>query len=243
MTSYREIAPPPALARLVECFWTSTSRGGGDSHRVLPDGCIDILFDLESRREPFVVGTMTRAEVVVAEKPSTLLGVRFRPGGAAAWLGVPAHELTDGHADVGQLVRRDFEWRGVIEGNVESAVSELGLALMPRAVDRRIERRVSIATERLLSFEGSSSIATLASDLGMSRQHLARLFAAHVGISPKLFARIQRLQTALFELRDGRDLTSIALHSGYSDQPHLNLDCRELAGVTPLEWLAEKDAG
>jgi hypothetical protein len=48
---YREFPPGPLLAGLVECFWTSTVRTAPKSssfHRVLPDGCMDLLFDFSS---------------------------------------------------------------------------------------------------------------------------------------------------------------------------------------------------
>ena len=41
-----------------------------------------------------MVGTMTRA-LVVSQPAATTAAVRFRPGGAVAFLGVAAHELTD----------------------------------------------------------------------------------------------------------------------------------------------------
>ena len=44
MPEYREIAPPPGLAHMVECFWTGRASPGEPPYRVMPDGCADILF-------------------------------------------------------------------------------------------------------------------------------------------------------------------------------------------------------
>jgi len=60
MPVYRELAPPPHLARAVECIWTARQDGPASLHRVLPDGCADILFTQSSGQVTLeVVGPMT----------------------------------------------------------------------------------------------------------------------------------------------------------------------------------------
>lgn len=61
---YREYAPDGKLAPFVECYWTSLcmDTGVSASHRVFPDGCMDIVFDLSSgnAEQGRIVGTMTQ---------------------------------------------------------------------------------------------------------------------------------------------------------------------------------------
>ncbi|MDF2719546.1 MAG: hypothetical protein K0R28_6471, partial [Paenibacillus sp.] len=45
--SYRESLPSSSLAPYIACFWGMDQQSGGDSgtgHRVVPDGCMDMLF-------------------------------------------------------------------------------------------------------------------------------------------------------------------------------------------------------
>ena len=60
--TYREYRPVPALRPYVACYWTSTAPADPSRNRVLPDGCIDILFDVSEGTfsEGTVIGTMTR---------------------------------------------------------------------------------------------------------------------------------------------------------------------------------------
>ena len=70
----------------------------------------------------------------------------------------------------------------------------------------------------------------------MSRQHLAQQFRQHVGISPKLFARICRFRAvhgALRHLPAQADWTQLALQYGYFDQSHLIRDCQSMLGMSP----------
>jgi hypothetical protein len=48
--SYREFLPPPPLRALVDRFWVRSDLDEPPAerpHRVLPDGCIDVVIDIE----------------------------------------------------------------------------------------------------------------------------------------------------------------------------------------------------
>ena len=63
---------------------------------------------------------------------------------------------------------------------------------------------------------------------------LRRRFAAQVGLTPKRFGRVQRLQRVVRRL-DGRaqvDWAATAARHGYCDQAHLTDEFRDLVGVT-----------
>ncbi|HUP61022.1 MAG TPA: DUF6597 domain-containing transcriptional factor [Thermoanaerobaculia bacterium] len=102
---YAEIQPTAALRPWVECFW---SRRDDDApageHRVLPDGCADLVFDLTSG-EGMAVGTMTKPLVLSSRARSEYFGVRFRPGRAAAFLRIPLAEITDTRVPLREVLR------------------------------------------------------------------------------------------------------------------------------------------
>lgn len=242
---YRELPPPPSLTDYVECFWTrelapaSTSDGVA---RVLPDGCVDFILEIgSSNPTPIAVGTMTRPLVLGARAPHEFLGVRFRPGRAYAMLGLPVAELTDQRVPLADV------WR-----HVEQLVEEVaGAASTPERVlvlARALERRlldapppvpaVDAAVRSIVASGGAIEIATLGPAIGVTRQHLARAFARWVGVSPKTFARVVRLQRLLEVLRAARDpqWSALATWAGYYDQSHLVAEFKELTGLTPSAW-------
>src|SRR5215217_7038796 len=92
--------PPASLAQWVDAFWEL--QGAERAFRVLPDGCMDFLFDLRTG-EASVAGPMTRAEVVAPHAGARLFGVRFRPGVAALFLDAPAEALRDQHPSLREL--------------------------------------------------------------------------------------------------------------------------------------------
>jgi AraC-like DNA-binding protein len=94
----------------------------------------------------------------------------------------------------------------------------------------------------LTASQGRIRIAPLCAQLGVSSRHLTRRFGAQVGLSPKAVARQLRFAAVRRRLQvpDDRSWSEIALAAGYFDQAHLNREFRELAGITPTEFLARR---
>jgi AraC-like DNA-binding protein len=200
------------------------------------------------------VGAMTRALVVPADSAREMLGVRFRPGAARAVFGVPAAALTD------LRVPMDLFWPGLDalrEALAAPALGGAGLADRLRALDDALLRRVAAApppprdlraaVALVVDAGGRLPVDDVARALGVTRQHLARRFAAHVGLTPKTFCRVVRARAVVDRLARAPGgavrWSALALDAGYYDPSHLIDDFRELAGLTPERWLAERTAG
>jgi AraC-like DNA-binding protein len=106
---------------------------------------------------------------------------------------------------------------------------------------RRPPADVDWAWRRLVATRGAITVADLAGELGCSRKHLAVRFREHVGLRPKLVARMLRFRHAC-DLLDSRttSLAGVAGACGYYDQAHLDRDFREFAATSPTGYLAER---
>jgi hypothetical protein len=69
---YKEYQPNVLLSPYIETYWNSNNfESKGESHKILPDGCVDIIFMFDKARKPFfasIVGTMTSFKVVFLHK-------------------------------------------------------------------------------------------------------------------------------------------------------------------------------
>lgn len=252
MNRYREIGPSPALRPHAETYWLWEGDGSGGEHRVLPDGCADIIFGL--RRDPrtdtsnlLAVGTMTRPLQVSRLGTTYLLGVRFRPGEAAAFLGCPASEITDQSPPLAELWKDEaaiLEVRLARAGSTPERLRILEAALLraPERSGSRRDLRVAAAVERIRRDPSTVTVTRLAGDLGLSPRQLRRLFLDAVGIGPKRLARIVRLQSVLDRVLAARDVdwADLALDAGFYDQAHLVNDFRAWTGLAPSRYLAER---
>ena len=102
---------------------------------------------------------------------------------------------------------------------------------------------VDWAWRRLAASRGRLRIADLATELGCSRKHLAARFREHVGLPPKLVARMLRFRHAsdrLLGATTSSSLSELATTCGYYDQAHLDRDFRDFAQTTPTAYVDER---
>ena len=248
MHLYREYPPQPALAAHVACLWSSQAAPAAAPlrHRVLPDNCIDILWQDRAPRG-FVAGMMSRPHRVEVAQPVLTVAVRFLPGAARAFFDVPLDALQDGHPALGELWPREEAealaaalWER--EQDVAQRLAVIERALLARlrgAAAGRGERLVRAAVGLIEESGGVLKVEALAERLGVSRQHLALQFRERVGLNAKTFAMVCRFQRASAALRsvdagpDAIDWAGLAGACGYYDQSHLIHAFQQFAGETP----------
>jgi AraC-like DNA-binding protein len=241
---YCELVPPAALADRLVCLWTlSTDKVGDEAEYlqpVLPDGCVDIVWI--GQAEPRVAGPATRPVLVALPVGIDIIGIRFKPGWAAACLGLPASELINLDvplADIwGDDAERLSEWI-MNKAAPQDAVTALTLRLQQVAAPDP----ATVAAVRWLARHPLGRVQQLARLLDLSERQLQRRLIATVGYGPKTLQRILRLQRLLALsrttlIKPGQpDLATLALSAGYADQAHMSRDVRTLAGKTPQTLL------
>jgi AraC-like DNA-binding protein len=246
MVLYQEHPPHPALAPYLACLWTCQVFPGASpvTHRVLPDNCMDILWqDVAALSR--VSGMMSTVVQVPVHQPVRTIAARFKPGAAAHFFAMPLHELADQHPLLDDLwdgaAARQFTdalWSRTLSDT--EAVATVERLLLQRLRNTATGTTPGLADAAVAAIErshGTLRIETLAAQLGVSRQHLSSQFRARVGLGAKQFARVCRFRQASARIRaaDPRQLdwARLALDLGYYDQPHLIHEFRQLSGSTP----------
>jgi AraC-like DNA-binding protein len=210
----------------------SASRATGDETRVLPDGCIDLLWDGRSLK---VAGPDTQAHLFRAERGASMTGLRFAPGFAPRLLGLPADELTN------QRVPLDAVWD---PSEVRRITDDLAASLTPaRALEDVALRHcppadddAALIDEVVALANAGCTSAAIARRVGFSTRQLQRRSAVAFGYGAKTLSRILRMQQALAFIRGGDRAVDSAVRAGYADQSHLSREVKDLAGV-PLSQL------
>ena len=199
--------------------------------RVLPDGCMDLLW----LDDDLVVAGPDRTAYLSPPDGSRVFGIRLATGVGPAAFGVPADELRD---------------RRVALADVWASAEVRGLRERVGSADDKADALESLVADRLRSatppdpamlgaaamLRAGAGVDAVARAVGYSERQLRRRSLAAFGYGPKVLARIHRFQRALDRVRGGASYATAAAASGYSDQAHLAREVRELAGV-PLSDL------
>jgi AraC-like DNA-binding protein len=94
------------------------------------------------------------------------------------------------------------------------------------------------ALSRLHATRGALDIRSLTDRLGCSRRYLIGVFNDHVGLPPKLYARILRFGHGV-ELAESGDIgwAEVAQRCGYYDQAHMVRDFQQFTGHSPTAYV------
>lgn len=251
---YQSMMPFPELRPWVECLWTlsGASPPAGAPETIVPDGCMELIVHLgdrfsavvngatELQPRAFLVGQMNRYLTLVPPAAVETLGVRFRPAGAHSFFPLPMSDL------VGDIFPIEALWGGRAESFLDALQTAKSRADRLRIVQEtlvaRIDPRVDVSLQPLIEWilrrRGRVEVGSLPDLTGGSGRTLERRFLRQVGLSPKTFCRIIRVQGIFEMLRsEAPRWAEIAAECRYFDQSHLIREFRQLTGESPTRFL------
>jgi AraC-like DNA-binding protein len=247
--------PSGPLHTYVDSLWYATRDTLPHTReRCLPTGCADIVvpllqdhlirYDHEGTharrlRGAIVQGPFDRFGVRGTEGPSAVVGVHFKPAGAAAFFGgaLPAlRNRTERLEDLWGLSAR------LLREQLQGAASpQRALQLLHQHLLQRLSAAAppdplaAFAIAALARDPARARVEPVQRQSGCTPAQFIRRFEQAVGLTPKRFARVLRFGVLLPSLaRCGpRDWAQIAAGAGYFDQSHLIREFRQLAGMAP----------
>ena len=258
---YLTYAPGPPISEFVDYFWLFEGGQTARKERIVPSGTIELVINLHDdevriydREQPekhrrfsgaVLSGTYSSLFVVDAMQHETMLGVHFKPGGAFPFLNILANELTDAHADLADLWGQSA--RELRERLCTVRTHRKRFQVMEDALACRLRRSqkghpaVPVALNLLGAAGTGASVRAVAREVGICQRRFSQVFAAQVGLSPKLFSRILRFERAraLADQIKRLDWAQLASTCGYFDQSHLINDFQEFSGLSPSEYLRQ----
>jgi AraC-like DNA-binding protein len=254
--------PLPEHAGLVAGLWAGDADSDFARHRLLASGELWLMFNLgppqivldpDGARPSQVYHSGMIAGLQYSpltfesiHRHPRVVTVRLLPRGALAFFGglslldlanrvIDLESVLGGKAGVERLRQRMLEavdLGGALDLLEQWVTDRMRTGPPAHAVTR-------LALDRLARQRGTVRVEALAADLGVSARYLNSLFQRQVGLSAKGLGRVLRFEHALdvLDARGMQDLVSLAQECGYYDQSHLNRDFRELAGLTPVEYV------
>jgi AraC-like DNA-binding protein len=257
-TIFNFYKPKPPLSKFVDNFWLYEGHEAEQKiERILPTGTLELVINLRQNELRFydperpencsrfsgAIVSGAHGRGITPDAEEAIIGVHFKPGGAFPFLGLPAGDLTDTHVDLESI------W-GLSAGRLrerlcEATTSAERFQLLADALMTRLRHgaeqhyAVSTALEMFWKNQAGPTVRDAAKYLGLSQRRFIEVFKSEVGMTPKLFSRIQRFQqTRTFILQNlSPNWADLAVDLGYFDQSHLIREFLEFTGLSPTDYL------
>lgn len=162
----------------------------------------------------------------------------FTSAGASAFSRVPLREVSVGTISLENLVGESSALN-MLSMQLQTVLSHAARVELVEAfflANLRIaapDALVSAAVSWLMHQPGQPRIKDLTQYIGLSQSALERRFHHSVGISPKKFAMLVRLQRAVHLSKTTARMSTIAHSAGYFDQSHFTNDFHRMTGLSP----------
>ncbi|OLZ67532.1 transcriptional regulator [Streptomyces sp. IMTB 2501] len=196
----------------------------------------------DGRRDVLASGPRVRASYHDGKAHVHCVELRLSPGMTRPLLGVRAAEL------VGRVVPLE-ELPGAMPRRLAAGLRRLrpeeAVPYLVETLPDLLATNVDPARTALLRAgvdalsvrpdRAPAQVREVARELAVSERQLRNLFAEGVGVSPKHYARIDRVRTLV--TRAGHaPWSQLAASTGYFDQSHMTSDFRALMGVPPRSY-------
>jgi AraC-like DNA-binding protein len=258
------IPPEKPLAPFVAVIWVFESSVGlpsADSRIIVPDGRAKIIVPYRNslcaavnqrvmdarEQQVFLVGLQSNPAIIGSTATTTnTIGVELTPKGLYHLFHLSMHEIANRMVSFDELFGAWGARLQTMVGDTEGPQDKIGLlqTALTRllAANEREYAPLDRALELLVQTHGMMRVTELAAHMGYTKRYVDRLFQEHLGLSPKLLARILRFQqgyhlwmqqtspTAYGDNRLGR------LQSYYVDQSHFIHEFKRFTGFTPQRY-------
>lgn len=261
-TILHELEPAPLLQPYVKTFWTGEFNAEGNSllaQQVVPNGYIELIFHLDSdhcllyqnntwEKSPTytLIGLFTKPYEVRFNKKVKVFGIRFKPEGIYNLFGIPASEFSASYLDMENVLSRQFK---TFTSQIHEAQS---IDKMIMATEEFLLHNLkqtsndiyylNYAAESIRKTYGILRIEELMQKVFISQRQLEREFKQKIGVTPKHYMRIARMNeiNRILTTGDFNRLTTLSYLNGFSDQAHFIREFKQFMGIPPLKFLKNK---
>ncbi len=257
-----EYKPAVTLQRYVEFYWEgqfNTIHQPQLKLQVAPNGFVELIIHLSDLHcelpvsngwsqspDYTIIGLYTRPYEVHFNQLVTTFGIRFKPEGIYNLFGIPASVFSENYEDMELILGKEF--REYCEQVRVSTDINQKVILSNQYLCKQLERNhpestyLNRAAELIRNTNGVEKIDELPNRIYISLRQLQREFKQKIGVTPKQYYRIARLNDVnrMLEKNGHIEFTKIAHDCGYADQAHFIRDFKSIMGVNPTLFIKER---
>lgn len=257
-TGFRQRLPSADLQPYIQCYWQiqkDLSQTSPSIELMHPDGGLGVILNFGSKliyedraicADSFMDGIHTKTRQMSMLGHIDAIGIRFNPGGASRFFSVPLSDINNSTTNLNNFALDHFLERcqEAKETNPERDILWFVDSLLLKMLKepRRTDLLMQVLRNRINTSKGTVSISEIIKDIGKSYRQIERLFKVYMGMTPKQYARIIRVENARYLLKNNinQSCTEIGELSGFYDQAHFIREFKSIVGMPPRKYLSFK---
>lgn len=226
--------------------------------RLIPGGRVELIFNFEDPADwlitpdnpkgtrlsgPVIMGQRNQVFYVKSTGKTNMLGLRFKPGGLAAFTNLPVSDLLNvllpAELILGTSVKAlEMQLADFPNDNlrIQALDTLLSAALRNTPTDQVV---LNMAINMLRKSQDDTSIDHICQQTGWYYKKLERIFLKNIGYTPKYYHKILRFNKAVRFMQTNNTLTAVSHVCNYFDQAHFIRDFRLFTGTTPTQFKKE----
>lgn len=242
--SFKQIKPHPSLTNYIYYYWSFHSNIeliNGFNYKVVPNGCIDIFFELNTPGKNYITGqSLSNSEIKLTQK-FHYVGICFMPLGFSMAYKINAADLTSRYENLDNVLPKTSKYitdsfsEKDTEASIQEKLDNFFIKLFS-GTRCKIDNRLLESYAYIIEKAGNIKIETEL-NFGLSSRQLRRLFNDQIGVSPKAFANIIRFQKIIQSYYYYSKKRKIITDSGiFYDQSHFINEFKKFHGITPGKY-------
>jgi len=247
---------PASLSQIVKSFWCIKVAGEGCyTENILPDGHQEIIFHLSAdnaKRKNNAIGWINEPDAFLAgqvlysyslelKNNAVLYGIRFYPHTLSFLFNLPAHSLTSDMLPLQEIPGASVLMNCLTEDPDKTFRNfEAALLTICRRTDLSSNRfqYINYSVGEILRSKGNITIDRLLQLTGVSQKYFDTIFKESVGINPKPFCNIIKLNHFISYRKNHphKKLTECCYEANFFDQSHLIKLFHKVASQSPRQY-------
>lgn len=256
---YQKYEPSVELRDFIESYQVYHTQPESESHNyMIPEGIIEVVFQFETdifqknyhhgqtswkqRGTAFVGGLHNTAFQIKTISNGETFGIRFRVGAFSLFSKISVDKFKNQLIDIYDVWGKNalFYQQQMIEAADVKTRINLTEAFLKKKYQEHKHTKLSVAALEMDSYQENFSIKELAASFSYSPSRFRQVFKEIIGISPKEYMMIRRINQAFQKQVQLESLTELALELGYYDQAHFVNHCKKITGMSPKKFFRQR---
>jgi len=244
-SDYMYILPHPDLREYISNYTITflTNENFPENYTILPHGSATLVFEYGNENfHSNLFGPLTKPKVIDSDNLSGILLniiIEFQPAGFYSFSKLQQSDLTDKIIPFDTI---DTSLNKMITTLIKETTSINKLidnldALLLENIHTAIHPQLQLILQNIINCAGDITVNKLANNFHYSERQLNRIFMKYVGMSPKKFLKLIRVNTAFRLLSDSHNnITSTSHLAGFHDLSHFIRDFKAICKITPQAY-------